>query len=410
MQPNERPARAGLQLLIRKSDDAGAGYEIRTVHSSQAFLRMRPVRAAIRAVEENVVDEAAGKVHVLRLEGAGLVTAQYLRLNERERFIWQHVDGDHTIQDIAAALFFRFGSLDVRDIRSFLHRARQAGLIAMQAETPLRQRAVARGGALGRLLDRLPRLERRWRDVDAGFARAHVLFGWLLSRPANVLLAVLAGAGAAVYARYRFSGQLGEAAWPFFVDIALWIVILLTSMALHELAHGLLTKAHGRKVKAVGMELLDSIVPSFYVDITDMWMSTQLGRIEVTLAGPCTNLLLGGLAALTAGAAQALGAPAALGEVLSLCADANYALAIYTLWPFFGLREDGYELLTDVLRVPALRPRAVHVLREWADRSLPREPDLHLRGAAVIYLAGVLATWIGLLVAFLTVVSRFVGG
>jgi putative peptide zinc metalloprotease protein len=161
-------------------------------------------------------------------------------------------------------------------------------------------------------------------------------------------------------------------------------------MALHELAHGLACKAHGRRVRAVGITVLDYVLPSFYVDVTDMTLSTRAGRVVVDLAGPLANLLLVTLATAVAW----LTSDPWLRAVLVVVADLNVALALFTAWPFHGLQEDGYAALSELLRVSVLRRRAGALLQAVVGKA-PAGLD-RPRGPAALYLAGLALTWGGL--------------
>jgi hypothetical protein len=141
-------------------------------------------------------------------------------------------------------------------------------------------------------------------------------------------------------------------------------------------------------VKGVGISFLDGIVPAFYVDVSDMLMAGRWARIGVALSGPWTNLLLAGLCGLAA--ALLPGPPS---DLLLLLADANVLLALYTLWPFHGLEEDGYHALVDLTRVSAIRERSSALVRSWFGRA-PR-PEMSARSLRVVrlYLALRLASW-----------------
>jgi len=98
-------------------------------------------------------------------------------------------------------------------------------------------------------------------------------------------------------------------------------------------------KAYGRRVREIGFFLLQGIVPTFYADVTDIFMSSRRVRVTVDLAGPMVEVVLGSVAILSAhatspGIEQAL----LLGIGISL-----WESALINLYPFNFLEMDGYN-------------------------------------------------------------------
>ena len=99
------------------------------------------------------------------------------------------------------------------------------------------------------------------------------------------------------------------------------------------------------------------IFPYVYVDTSDAWFEPRRRRIAVSAAGPASDLCLGGAFALCC-----LGAgPGALRDVFFQLAFGAYVGAFFNLNPL--VERDGYHILVDVLREPALRRRARSQLR-----------------------------------------------
>jgi putative peptide zinc metalloprotease protein len=237
----------------------------------------------------------------------------------------------------------------------------------------------------GALAETLERLSWRWTEgADAAFGRLAAQVGLLWRRSLLPLHGLVVGTGLLVYATQRLDGGLAapRSLLVWLVCVALWVPALAVT---HELGHGLACKAAGRRVKGVGFTFLDDIAPSVYVDISDMWMADRAARIGATLGGPATNLVLAAVFAVLAWATEHDGASFAL----TCAADASLFLVAYTLWPFHLVKEDGYEALTDLVRVPALRGRAWKMLTGWA-RELPPDPGLtpRLRSLFLIFSVG----------------------
>ena len=53
---------------------------------------------------------------------------------------------------------------------------------------------------------------------------------------------------------------------------------LLTVSMLHVLVHALACKSYKRRVREIGFFLLQGVLPTFYADVTDIFMSTRRAR------------------------------------------------------------------------------------------------------------------------------------
>ena len=390
------PDKPGLEILIRKTEKGKDGadissFELKLLDSSQVFLRMCPERVEGVEVEENAVDEStAGRLHVLR----NVRTDRYLRVNKREYFLWQRMDGSHTIQDLASAYFFEFGSFEFETLGLFLNKARRLGLIRVSPTGLLRSRSAGAGTWFGRLLKRLDRFDRRIEGVDGLFKGLHAVLRPIYSLWALPFLAALVAVGGTLYVQHRAVDRFGAATYPGYVSFPVFLLIGLAGLTLHELSHGVACRAFGRRVKGIGITLLDRILPVVYVDVTDTWMSTWTARLVVSLAGPAASLVLAAIASILA---YVVDSPAASWWLMT-AADANLLATAYTLWPFLGVREDGYHALGDAFRISALRARAWQMFRAMLSRGDPA--DRWPKGAWVLlgYLILTWLTWLGLAV------------
>ncbi|MGH2910338.1 MAG: hypothetical protein ACRDK8_13720 [Solirubrobacteraceae bacterium] len=106
----------------------------------------------------------------------------------------------------------------------------------------------------------------------------------------------------------------------------------------HELAHGLCAEAFGRPVTQAGLKVA-RIVPYVFVDTTDAWFEPRRRRIAISLAGPASDLTLGGAFAI----ACLAGGRGAARDVLFQLAFGGYVGALFNLNPL--LQRDGYHVL-----------------------------------------------------------------
>ena len=135
---------------------------------------------------------------------------------------------------------------------------------------------------------------------------------------------------------------------------------------LHMLVHALACKAYGRKVRELGFFLLQGVLPTFYADVTDIFMSSRRARIVVDLAGPLVEVVFGSFAFIAAYWSEP-------GVGQSLFFGAGILLwegALLNLYPFNFLEMDGYNILADLLAMPTLRQHAMSLLPTLPRRLL----------------------------------------
>src|SRR4051812_17556849 len=116
-------AKPELELLIRapgSSPGSSGAFVTKRFIANQVALTVRPKRIGDECFEAVAQSRKDLKVsYVVR----HLESERYLFLSEEEYFLWQKMDGFHTLRDVATAYFLKFGSFDFRKIQRFLERA-----------------------------------------------------------------------------------------------------------------------------------------------------------------------------------------------------------------------------------------------------------------------------------------------
>jgi putative peptide zinc metalloprotease protein len=140
-------------------------------------------------------------------------------------------------------------------------------------------------------------------------------------------------------------------------SIPLALIVIFVVMTIHEFAHGLALKHYGGKVEEMGFLIL-YFIPAFYCNVSDAWMLKKRERIRVTLAGTYVQVMLWALATL----AWRVLDPETF--VSRICLITIALVAIQTIFNFNPLiRLDGYYLLSDLVEVPNLRPKALRYVK-----------------------------------------------
>lgn len=376
------PPRARLELLVRRDD--GESFELHEIGSGPTFLQLRPRRVASDQYE---VAEVPSRVE----EGRPVIvknrrTERTILLTPEERFLWERMDGGMSVQDLATAYVLAFGAFDFDAIPRLIRKLQAAQLLDAHPVSRLRralernrERRAAR--AVHAALTGLERINVSSRNVQAFFNALYRRGGFLLFTPwAVVALALLAAAGAAAgVVLWRRADEVAAGLGTHPVGALLSVkLLLLATIALHQVVHGLALVHYGRRVREFGFTFLHGIVPTFYVDVTDVFMVGRRGRVVTAVSGTLTHLALGSAWFVLAvnvppGFLQAF---AAASGVIQL---QTFVIALY---PFCFIEMDGYHILVDVLGTPTLRADALRwvgeALRGQADGAGGRERALYV--------------------------------
>ena len=105
-----------------------------------------------------------------------------------------------------------------------------------------------------------------------------------------------------------------------------------------------------------GFTFLHGFVPTFYVDVTDIFMASRRARVVTAVSGALVHLVLGAgwlLVAVAAPPGSFLQAFAAASGLI------QWQALVIALYPFCFIEMDGYHVLVDVLGVPTLKSDAL---------------------------------------------------
>ena len=353
--PSER---AKLEFLIRDDDDS---FEIREVSSAAGWLQMRPQRLPDEAWELAELTSRVDGRHRFILKNVR--TDRFHMLSEPEQFLWTRMDGQTSLQEIATAYVLRYGAFDFDLIPALIRKLQGAGLLTLQPASALR-RVLARNRRL-RLVKiaevmflGLERINISSRNVHPLFARLYAWGGWLLfTRPAFLACVALGVAGLAAGVRLwpeadAIARGLGRSPLKAILVIKL---LFLATLLVHQLGHGLALIHYGRRVREFGFTFLHGFVPSFYVDVTDIFMVNQRARVVTALAGALVHLVLGALWFLAA-----LWAPRGFVQAFAAASGMiQWQAFVIALYPCCFIEMDGYHIMVDLLGLPMLKPDAL---------------------------------------------------
>ena len=361
--------RSKIELLVRH--EADDGFEVREVPSALAYLQLRPQRTEEGSYEFAQMASRVDRrvTFVLR----NTATDRYILLSEPERFLWEQMDGTTSLQDMATAYVLRYGTFDFDVIPMLIAKLRHAGLLTLRPASRLRQALRNRRNPVLRAVEAtfkgLERATVASRNVQPLFERLYRWGGRALFTPLSVFgCAMLTILG--VMASVSLWQDAGEVLAPLAQHPLLSILgvklLFFATVALHQVVHGLALVHYKRRVREFGFTFLHGFVPTFYIDVTDIFMASRRARVVTAVSGTLPHLVLG-CAWFTLAAHLPFGLTQAFAAASGLI---QWQAFVISLYPFCFIEMDGYHVLVDWLGLPTLKHDAVRFVRESLWRRL----------------------------------------
>jgi CRP-like cAMP-binding protein/Zn-dependent protease len=400
----QRRIRAGRSIDLRgllgaRLSDAG---ESMLTGALPAALARKPVvdadlyetlerRLEVASLRPRLQDGAEVKVFRLRWGNDYAMLARadrelHYRLEVWEAELLPKMDGTRTVGELVVERMQAGGGLDAEPVTDLVLALHSGGfldpapiptdeLIAdrLDPSSPGRKKLKTFGRTLS--ID--------WKGADGlvRFCYRTVLrpfFWW----PVALVSGVVAIAGLIAFLDVEASGafSLDHASAPIESAILLGLAFFLTFM--HELGHAVVISRYDRKVKSAGFMIYFG-APAFFVEATDSLMLDRRHRILQSFAGPFTETVIAGVAAIFLFSFP----DGPLADLLYRFALINYLIIFLNLIPLLEL--DGYWILSDLIQVPDLRPRSLQFVRHdlWhkvrtKERLTPQEWGLGAYGIA----------------------------
>jgi putative peptide zinc metalloprotease protein len=302
---------------------------------------------------------------------------------------------------MATAYVLRYGAFDFELIPVLIGKLQRARLLTLEPVSALR-RVLARNRrrrlvhGVEQALTVLERVNVSSRDVHPFFERLYRWGGFLLFTRAALLLCLALGM-VGVVTGVRLWGEAdavarGLGANPVAALLSVKLLFFATLM-LHQLVHALALVHYGRRVREFGFTFLHGFVPTFYVDVTDIFMASRRARIVTAFSGTLVHLVLGALWFLVA----IVSPPGFLQAFAATSGMIQWQAFFVALYPCCFIEMDGYHILVDLLGLPTLRHDAVVYVGSL------------LRGAPVARWGRQAALWVGYVVLSTISLAAFIG-
>jgi CRP-like cAMP-binding protein len=314
-------------------------------------------------VEIKVFEARAGRAYAMVANGRDLI---YYGLDTDEVGLLTLLDGTRTLAEVVVAQLEQAGALDTSAVVGLVRSLHSGGFLTdsyVDVNAAL-TRALESTGAQARLAKFAKTLTIEWSGAER-------MTQWLyqhglrhLFRPAGIAVAtLLAVGGVAAFIAFATTHGLGYETQSFGYGFALLFTLNLLLIFIHELGHASVLVHNKRRVKGSGFRFYFG-TPAFFVDSSDGMMLERRGRIAFSCGGPYFELVASGVAAI----ALFLWPAGLLAPTLYHFVFLNYYVLLLNLTPMLEL--DGYFILSDVIRVPDLRPRSLAFVRHDAWNKL----------------------------------------
>ncbi len=312
----------------------------------------------------------------------------HYRLDVWEAELLPKMDGTRTVGELVVERMGAGGGLDAEPVTDLVLALYTGGFLdpaPLATDELIADRLDPASPARKKLKRFGKTLSIEWRGAER---LVRFCYRWLLRPffrwPVALVSGAIALAGLIAFFDVFESGRftIAERSAPIESVILLGLAFFLTFM--HELGHSVVIVRYGRKVKSAGFMIYFGS-PAFFVEASDSLMLERRQRILQCFAGPFTELVIAGLAAIAVFSFP--DGPAA--AVLYKFALLNYLVIFLNLIPLLEL--DGYFILSDLIQVPDLRPRSLQFVQHdlWhklraRERLTPQEWGLGGYGIAGI--------------------------
>ena len=353
------PARAKIELLVRS--EAGDDFHVTKVESSLAYRQARPQR-----IPEGQYEVAALRSNVRRTTTyvvKNRLTEKYIELTEPESFLWNQMNGRTSVEELGVAYVLKFGAFDFDIIHTLIDKLQRAELLTMRPISRLREmlarnRKNPAARAAEATLKALEKLTVGSRGAHDAFTRVYRYGAFIIFSPVGLaalaLVTVLGVKGTREIWQDSSDLYAGFGQHPVIALLLVKLFFFLTLIS-HQMLHALALVHYGRRVKEFGFTMLHGFLPTFYADVTDVFMGSRRARLVTGISGPLVHLFLGSLYIYLASQCG----PGLLKSFLVASAILQSQSLFFSLYPFCFLEMDGYHVLVDWLGLPRLKSESI---------------------------------------------------
>ena len=225
-------------------------------------------------IHEQIESPRDGTYHMLNNPDAGT----YLKLDEKDFYVWSLMDGSRTIKQLVVAYFSEFGSIAFSRVNDLTAQLKAAYMLKdppvdLYGEVNVQEHRGTLSYWGEKVIKTFLQKEIPVGRIDGILTTLYDRVFWVFySKPALLLypFIVFAGLGLFVYAVQDGTYPLLETGGKWYWGLATFAVANVIMIAIHESAHAFTTKHFRRKVRRGGL-LIYFGNPAFYVDGLQTW-------------------------------------------------------------------------------------------------------------------------------------------
>lgn len=323
-------------------------------------IRKRPDLTARRQIY-------LGKSYWVVKEPIGL---NYFRFQDEEYELLQKIDGNTSLDELKDWFEATFPpqKISPEELQQFIGMLHRSGLVI--ADVP------GQGKQLKKRRDERKKKERLGKFTNVlcisfkGFDPERLLnwmypkFRWLFSLPVFIfsIILILSALTLVTVQFDTFYSKLPDFYSFFSPTNGLWLMVILgLTKVVHEFGHGLSCKHFGGECHEMGVMIL-VLTPCLYCNVSDSWMlPSKWKRAAIGAAGMYIEVMLAAVATFIWWFTQT-------GTLNMICLNIIFVSSVSTI--MFNanplLRYDGYYILSDLVEIPNLRPKATAILSQKA--------------------------------------------
>ena len=305
----------------------------------------------------------------------------YFKLSKEGYFIWQHLDGKHTMQDITLTMAEEFQLFAPNVVAALISKLTQSNFVSnvdIESDMVKSKQSWWMKGMM--YVQKIMSLHVAIKNTDNWITKTYNKYMWIfftrIGKIISIFLIIMGFAG--LYLATNQTVMFFHAHKMGLLMLVMIYPLSAISLIFHELAHAYAVKSAGREVRHIGIGWSFS-GPIAFTDTSDMWLSARRARIAVNVAGVYADALFCSLCVLLI---FIIPNPYIQG-FLWVYALYAYVDAFRELSPLQEL--DGYYILMDSVEKNHLRQHAV----VWLVKKFPkclRKPSLFKENKAeVIY-------------------------
>src|SRR5262245_28191188 len=320
-----------------------------------------PIRFRTCAALQVVEQTAAGRPSfVVKHEPSG----RCYGLSSGSYRLLRAFDGGRSVDEAAPSVGAELGSATGPRLRVAIERLLRSGLL--ESETPAPEPEPLTRGR--RLLERLKRFNPfyiRLGTVDPTpvMRRVQPILSPLFTLPGLLVLTAALGGAIWLIADHWQRFYFSFFAFRTFSWWGIAYVVLCATTVLHEIGHAVACRRYGGQVREMGI-LIYFFQIGAYTNVTDAWlMPNRRHRIIVSLAGVYVEGFLFAIAIAVWAATQWFSPANSLAFVLAVTLATRIVMNLFPL-----LKLDGYFVLSDLIGVRNLRPKAFASVMSWLPR------------------------------------------